>query len=289
MNKRTLSDCVLDVFIYAIIIVITIVAVIPIWNAFVVSVTPAYEQNLSFKLWPKTFDFGAWLSILSSEYMWRCFFNTAIRTVIGTLLSLLLTILTAYPLSKKRLPLRRFFNFLLTGTMIFSGGMIPGFILVKSLGLIDSLWALLLPCAISAFNVIVMRSFFESIPDSLEESASLDGANDFYILFKIILPLSLPSIATIALWLAVMHWNSWFDVLLYINDRNKYVLQMVLKEFQEMNNIENMELGVPDIAPPTTEAVQNASTLFVTIPILLVYPFVQKYFIKGVTVGAVKE
>lgn len=173
--------------------------------------------------------------------------------------------------------------------MLFNGGMIPTFLLVKSLHLMNSIWALLLPGALSAFNIIVMRNFFEGIPDSLEESASLDGANDIYILVKIMLPLALPSVATIALWLAVNHWNSWFDVVLYINDRNKYVLQMVLKEFQEMTSVENMELGNVGTVALTTDAVQNASTLFVIIPILMVYPFLQKYFIKGVTVGAVKE
>lgn len=289
MKRQTLSDRILDIVNFILILLISIVSIIPIWNSITISITPAYAQSLSFRLWPEAVDFGAWLSILSSSYMWKCFKNTVIRTVLGTLLSLVLTITTAYPLSKKRLPCRRFFMFLLTFTMLFNGGMIPTFLLVKSLHLMNSIWALLLPGALSAFNIIVMRNFFEGIPDSLEESASLDGANDIYILVKIMLPLALPSVATIALWLAVNHWNSWFDVVLYINDRNKYVLQMVLKEFQEMTSVENMELGNVGTVALTTDAVQNASTLFVIIPILMVYPFLQKYFIKGVTVGAVKE
>lgn len=288
MKRQTLSDKIVDIVNFILILLISIVSLIPIWNSITISITPAYAQSLSFRLWPEAIDFSAWISILSSSYMWKCFKNTVIRTVFGTILSLVLTITTAYPLSKKRLPGRRFFMFLLTFTMLFNGGMIPTFLLVKSLKLMNTIWALLLPGALSAFNIIVMRNFFEGIPESLEESASLDGANDIYIMVKIMLPLALPSVATIALWLAVNHWNSWFDVVLYINDRNKYVLQMVLKEFQEMTSVENMELGTVGTVAPTTDAVQNASTLFVIIPILMVYPFLQKYFIKGVTVGAVK-
>lgn len=288
MIKQTMSDRILCAVIYAVIAVISIVALIPIWNALVVSITPAYAQTLEFSLWPKAVDFGAWLSILTSGFMWNCFKNTVVRTVLGTLLSLILTITTAYPLSKKRLPFRSFFMMILTFTMIFNGGMIPSFILVKNMGLMNSIWALLLPGAISAYNVIVMRNFFAGLPESLEESAALDGANDITIMVRIMLPLSLPSIATIALWIAVSQWNSWFDVVLYINDRSKYVLQMVLKELQEATSTDNMGLGDMGILAPTTEAVQNASTLFVIIPILMVYPFLQKYFMKGVTVGAVK-
>lgn len=288
MKRQTLSDKIVDIVNFILILLISIVSLIPIWNSITISITPAYAQSLSFRLWPEAIDFSAWISILSSSYMWKCFKNTVIRTVFGTILSLVLTITTAYPLSKKRLPGRRFFMFLLTFTMLFNGGMIPTFLLVKNLKLMNTIWALLLPGALSAFNIIVMRNFFEGIPESLEESASLDGANDIYIMVKIMLPLALPSVATIALWLAVNHWNSWFDVVLYINDRNKYVLQMVLKEFQEMTSVENMELGTVGTVAPTTDAVQNASTLFVIIPILMVYPFLQKYFIKGVTVGAVK-
>ncbi|MBQ4517642.1 MAG: carbohydrate ABC transporter permease [Clostridia bacterium] len=288
MIKQTLSDRILNVCIVLVISVISIVSLIPIWNAIVVSITPSYAQSLSFSLLPKAIDFNAWKSILCSEFMWKCFQNTVVRTVLGTALSLVLTILTAYPLSKKRLPFGCTFNALLTFTMIFNGGMIPAYILVKNLHLIDTLWSLLLPAAISSYNVVVMRSFFAGLPDSLEESAKLDGANDFIILTKIVLPLSLASVATISLWIAVMHWNSWFDVVLYINDREKYVLQMVLKEFQEASSIDTLELGSTTGTAPTTEAVQNASTLFVIIPILMVYPFLQKYFMKGVTVGAVK-
>lgn len=288
MSKKTMSDCILSAVIYIILLIFSIISLVPIWNTFVVSVTPAHAQSLSFTIWPKAFDFGAWKSILSSEFMWKCFNNTVVRTVFGTIISLVLTILTAYPLSKKRMPFGRSLNLILTFTMIFNAGLIPGFILVKNLGMIDSIWSLLLPAAISSYNVIVMRSFFAGLPISLEESAALDGANDFIILVKIMLPLSLPSIATIALWTAVSHWNSWFDVVLYINDRSKYVLQMVLREFQAASEINNTDLGDTGLTAPTTEAVQNASTLFVVIPILLVYPFLQKYFMKGVTVGAVK-
>ena len=286
--KQTIGDNILDVFVYIFVTLFCISTLIPFWNVFVISITPSSVATMKFEFWPKTVDFSAWRAIISSEFMWQSFYNTVVRTVLGTAISLVLTVTTAYPLSKKKFIGRKAFLFMVTFTMIFSGGVIPTYLLVKNLNMINTIWALLIPSAIAPFYVIVMKSFFESIPDAIEESAFLDGANDIVILMKIALPLSLPSIATIALWTAVSQWNSWFDVVLYINDRSKYVLQMVLREMQ------TQEAAVMDINTsmgmvlPTAEAVRNASTLFVTIPILLVYPFLQKYFIKGVTIGAVK-
>lgn len=289
MVKKTFSDKVLDIVIYAIIFIISVVALIPIWNTFVVSVTPLSASAHGFSFWPREWYFGAWKSILTSNYMWHCMGNSVVRTVLGTIISIVLTITTAYPLSKERLPFRKIFMPLVTFTMIFSGGLIPNFLLVKNLGMIDSIWALLLPTAITAFNVIVMKNFFQSIPKSLEEAAAIDGANDIVILWKVVLPLSLPSIATIGLWIAVANWNAWFDVVLYVNDRSKYVLPMVLREFLTATDISTKDLGDTGTVAPPTEAIKSASTLFVVIPILCVYPFLQKYFMKGVTVGAVKE
>ena len=288
MRRESIGDRIFTGIIYIIITLLCISTLVPIWNVFVQSITPATAASLSFQLWPKAVDFGAWRSILSSSFMWQSFFNTVVRTVLGTALSVVATVMTAYPLSRKDFPGRKYFMFMITFTMIFNGGMIPTFLLVKNLNLIDTLWALILPTALTPFNVILMRNFFNSIPSALEESATIDGANDVQIFTKIVLPLSLPSIATITLWIAVGHWNAWFDVVLYINDRSKYVLQMVLREFQSAT-VSTMDLGDTGVIPPTTEAVQSASTLFVVIPILCVYPFLQKYFIKGVTVGAVKE
>ena len=226
LKRKSLYDFLFEALIYFFIVLLSILCIVPIWNVFVISITPASALKLGFSFWPKKVDFGAWGTIFRSSYMWRSFYNTVVRTVVGTLISIVLTILVAYPLSKKRFPFRNFFMLVISFTMLFSGGLIPSFLVIKKMHMIDTLWSLVLPSAVSAFNVIVLRSFFKGIPDSLEESAIIDGANDWIILLRIYLPLSLAGIATIALWLAVDNWNAWFDVVLYINDRNKNVLQI---------------------------------------------------------------
>jgi putative aldouronate transport system permease protein len=167
--------------------------------------------------------------------------------------------------------------------------MIPSYLLVVNMGLRNKIWALILPAAATPFNVIIMKNFFTGQPASLEESATIDGANDFVILLKIAVPMSMPVIATVTLWTVVAHYNSWFDVVLYISDRAKYVLQIVLREYQTSKDPATMNLGTTGVATVTPESVRAATTLFVMIPIILIYGFLQKYFIKGVSVGAIKE
>jgi putative aldouronate transport system permease protein len=175
--------------------------------------------------------------------------------------------------------------------MLFSGGMIPGYLLIKNLGLINSIWSLILPMLITPFNVIIMKNYFRGIPESLAESAKIDGASDFSILFKIYIPLSMPVIATVALWTAVSHWNSWFDALLYITDENKQVMQVFLQRIVVESSTHLLEMGVTDasVTSFTPETVKAATIIITILPILLVYPGLQRFFVKGVTLGGVKE
>jgi len=217
--------------------------------------------------------------------------NTIFRTVFGTLLTLLATAMAAYPLSRKEMPWRKRLTFFVLFTMLFGGGLVPTYLVIKSLHLVNNRLVYVLPGLITAFNVLIMKSFFQSIPDSLSESAKMDGANDFTILTRIYLPLSLPILATVGLWTAVFHWNSWFDGLLYITDNSKQVLQVLLQRIVIENSTEMIEKGIinPDTFSYTPETIKAATVIVTMLPILFVYPFVQKYFVKGIMLGGVKE
>lgn len=217
--------------------------------------------------------------------------NTLFRTIVGTILSLLATAMAAYPLSRRNMPFRKRMVFLVMFTMLFSGGLVPSYLLIKSLGLINSIWVYVIPGLVSAFNILIMKNFFQSIPESLYESAVVDGANDFSILFRIYLPLSKPVLATIGLWTAVAHWNSWFDGLLYITDNDKQILQVTLRRIVIENSTEMVEKGIlnPNFMNFTPETIKTATVIVAILPILLIYPFAQKYFVKGTMMGSVKE
>ena len=212
--------------------------------------------------------------------------NTIFVTVAGTCINLILTVLTSYPLAKGKLRGNRIIMFGIVFTMMFSGGMIPTFLVVRSLGLLDTHWALILPCAISTSNLIIVKNFFEGIPDSLLESARLDGAGEWRILWSIVLPLSVPVLATVTLFYAVGNWNRLFDAVMYINSRSNWTLPILLKEIIT----ENSELLLdPSVAAQVYPKTMQCATIIVTIlPIMLVYPFLQRYFMKGIMLGAVK-
>jgi putative aldouronate transport system permease protein len=216
--------------------------------------------------------------------------NTIKYLVIGTTLNLIMTMFCAYALSRKHLMLRNHLMYLIIFTMYFSGGMIPSFLLVKSLGIYDTLWALVLPGSISTYNMIIMRSAFAGVPDSMEESAKLDGANDMIILFRIIIPLCMPTIAVMILFYGVGHWNSWFSAMIYLKTRAKFPLQLVLREILLANTAsgETMVDTAAGDKIPLAETVKYATIMVATVPILAVYPFLQKYFIKGIMIGAIK-
>lgn len=214
---------------------------------------------------------------------------TIFVTVMGTFLSTMLAIFFAYPLSKKNLPGRKGIMLYILFSMMFSGGIIPFYLVVRGIGLGNSIWALILPSCWSSWNMILMRNFFNAVPDSLEESAKLDGANDIQVLFKIVIPLSKSIIATIALFFAVGFWNSWYNALLFIDDSAKQPLMMFLKKIMETKNVGSSLIGSSSVADlPASESLRMATVVVCTLPILCSYPFVQKYFVKGVMVGSVK-
>ena len=255
------------------------------------SVTPEIERALHpLRLIPSTFDWSGYRFILSSgSNIINSYMTTIMRTLIGTTLNIAVTTLLAYPLSKSYYPPRKVLTALIMFTMWFSGGLIPSFLLNKSLGLLNNFWVYILPGMVNAFNLIVMRNFFSQIPDSLEESAKLDGANDLRVFFSIYLPLSTASIATITLFYAVYHWNSWFDSMLYMNRKEMWTMQYTLRQLIDSATVTDITVvgSAMDFIPPA-ETVRMATIVIATLPILCVYPFLQKYFVKGMLVGSVK-
>ena len=239
-------------------------------------------------LWPKGLNFDAYSTVLKDPKYIRSFFWTAFLTVVCTLLSLFMTTLCAYPMIFSNLRGRKVFNIIITITMFFNAGTIPNYLLIKSLGLLDNPLVLIVPSCLSIFNMIIMRSFFYSIPDSLRESAELDGATYFQILWKIYVPLSAPVMATLALFYAVGRWNGYSDALMYMKDTKYYPLQLLL--YNIINNINSVEVATQEgfSSPGLSTSLKAAIVMFSTIPILCIYPWLQKYFISGVTVGAVK-
>lgn len=268
--------------------VFSLMCLIPFINILATSfATPGEITTSTFILFPKTFTLDAYKYILSTPTIFTSIGVSLFVTVVGTFISMVLTSFMAYALSRKYLHGRGFFNFLVVFTMLFSGGMIPTFLVVNNLGLIDSVWSLILPGAISAYNMIIMRNFFQGIPDSLEESAKMDGCTDFGVFFRIILPLSLPSIATISLFYAVNYWNTYQSAILYINDSSKWPVQVLLRQIVLVSSGLNADASVVDVVPPA-QSVKMAVIIIATLPMLIAYPFVQKYFVKGAMVGSVK-
>ena len=249
--------------------------------------SPGELATRPFVLIPDEFTVDAYRYVLSTPTIFRAMGVSVFVTVVGTFLSLLVTALMAYALSKKYLRGRRIINFLVVFTILFSGGMIPTFIVVNSLGLLDSLWSLILPVTVNAFNLIIMRSFFQSIPDSLEEAARIDGCSDFGVFWRIVLPLSLASIATIGLFYAVAYWNTYMWAMLFINDSSKWPIQVLLRQIVIVASGINADSSVVDVVPPA-QSVKMAVIAIATLPMLLVYPFIQRFFVKGALVGSVK-
>ncbi len=275
---------------YTLLTLLAFICLYPFLNVMAYSLS-GYNAVLSgyVTFYPIDLTMDAYKQILGKTQIWNSMRTTVIITLVGTAVSLILTIFAAYGLSRKDLPGRRFLTGMILFTMYFGGGMIPTFLVVKSVGLYDSLGALFIPQAVNVFNFIVMRTFFRNLPESLEEAARIDGASYMHVLVKIVLPLSLPIIATIGLFYAVGYWNNYFDALLYIKNPDKYTLQLRLRSLlfgEELNNSgANLEgLGTQVM----TQSLKMATVAVSTIPILVVYPWLQKYFVKGVMIGSVK-
>ena len=271
-------------------VLVSIVCLLPMLNLLARSLSGSdFLIRREVYLWPKGLNFEAYTTVLSDMKYIRSFIFTAILTVVCTIFSLIMTTLCAYPLIFENLKGRNIINIFITITMFFNAGTIPNYLLMKALGLINNPLVLVIPYCMSVYNMIIMRSFFYGIPDSLRESAEIDGASFFKIMTSIYIPLSKPVFATLALFYAVGRWNGYSDALMYITDSDYYPLQLLL--YNILNNINQVEVATQEgfSAPGLSESLKAAIVMFSTVPILLIYPWLQKYFIHGVTMGAVKE
>lgn len=291
VGKRSASELLFDILNY---VTLTLLIIVTIYPCLYVVFASFSDPVLIYKgskllFWPRGFTTGTYELVFKYPALWTSYLNTIFYVVAGTAISMLLTIMGAYGLSRRYLPGRMIFTFIIVFTMYFAGGMIPSFLLVKDLKLLDTVWAMLLPGAVNTFNLIIMLTYFKGIPETLEEAAKIDGANEYLILFRIFIPLALPVIAVIALYYAVAKWNTYFQALIYINDRKLYPLQIVLREIIIQNDPAMLQgMGVYDDMDAHAENVKYATIVVATVPILSFYPFLQKYFVKGVMVGAIK-
>lgn len=282
-----------DIVNYVLIALACICMLYPFVNVAAVSLSSytAFVAN-PMLIWPKDVTLGAYEEILSHPILWKSYLNTIIVTVSGVVIGAFLYLITAYPLSKSHLRGRRLFMLLIVFTMLFNGGLIPNFYLMRSLGLLDSLAALIVPALLSGFSLILMKSYMESLPEELEEAAKIDGASEPYILFRIVFPLSMPIVATLGLFAAVGYWNNFFNGVVYIRSVEKWPLMLFLREIIEGSKMMEISTGgnAAELGAGTvpTETLKYATLMIVMLPILCVYPFLQKYFVKGLMLGSVK-
>ncbi len=278
-----------------IILLFVIICLVPILNVLAQSFSSSHAiMTNQVKLLPVEFSLSAYKFVLKDSRFWTAVMVSLKRVLIGVPLNMILTILAAYPLSKsdRIFPARKYYSAYFVFLMIFNGGLIPTYYVVSKLGLIDSIWALVLPCSVPIFNVILMMNFFRGIPEALEESAMLEGASQWQIMWKIYLPLSKPSIATVALFSLINHWNSWFDGLIYSNFTDNYPLQSFLQTMiVDINSVlQSGDLSqVVDLLKVNNTNMKAAQIFLSIIPLMIVYPFCQKYFTSGLTLGSVKE
>lgn len=292
MIKESLSDRLLKGAFYILLSVFAVYCVMPFWSVVASSFTS--EGSLlknGYMFWPSDFSLDAYKLIFEDNTIYRAYGVTIFITLAGTAMSMVLTSALAYALSVKSVKYRNKIAFYVYFTMLFHGGLVASYLLIsKYLDMKDTIWVLIIPSMLSAWNMFLLRNFFASIDESLAESAKIDGANDAYILFRIILPISLPAMATIGLFYALSYWNKWFDAMLYINDKNlyplQYLIQRIMTNLDYINSI-SADVNIPNFIPPAM-TVRLATTVVTIGPIVFLYPFLQKYFVKGLMVGAVK-
>lgn len=290
LNKRTKEDLPFIIVNGIILLTICIITLYPLLYVVGRSVMTDAERALRpLALFPRTLDWEAYKYILGNgSLIYNGYKITLYRTIVGSGFGLLVEAMFAYAISRKNYPYRKALTIMIAFTLWFQSGLIPNFLLIKSLGLMNTTWVYLFPRLMTAWNILLLRNFFAQVPAELEESARLDGANDVQIFFRIILPLSMPVLATVGLFHAVYHWNEWFTAVLYVHDKAKWPVQVILRQIlatATQNDV--LEDSMVAVAPPAV-SVQMAMVVIVTIPILAVYPFVQKHFTKGVMVGSIK-
>ena len=287
---RSLGDRVFNWTNAIILFVLAFIMLYPFWDMAVMSISPlAFANKSGLKLWPMGgVTWEAYRQVFSTTTVLTAYKNTIIRTVVGTSISIVLYFCAAYQLGKKELPFRRTLSLYFLIPMFFTGGMVPEFLTYKEIGIYNTIWALILPALMTTYNLLIVRNFVAGIPESLEESARVDGASFAVILFQIIIPLSMPVLATVALWVAVAHWNAWYDATVYVRSKDLIVLQKYLRDLlitaKEAANGDSVSGG----EAMATRSVEAATTLVAIGPILITYPFIQRYFVKGVMVGSVK-
>ncbi|MBW8003155.1 MAG: carbohydrate ABC transporter permease [Planctomycetes bacterium] len=286
-----LSEKLFILFIHIFLLLFGVICIFPFFNVLARSLSPEfYIQQGQVWLWPIRLTVNAYVKIFQAMGIVSGFKNSTFVAIVGTAINLIMSFLIAYPLSRKRLPLRKTFIFIVVFTMLFPTGIIPMYLLVKKLGLMNSLWALIWPYAITTFNMIIIKNYFQTIPESLEESAFIDGAGELTILFKIFVPLSKPVISAIGLFYLIFNWNIFMPAVFFITHPSKYTIQVVLRDILTQHMLEDQlpfdQASLMSLAGP--EAIQAAVTILAMIPILIIYPFIQKYFTRGMMIGSVK-
>ncbi|MBO2943537.1 carbohydrate ABC transporter permease [Paenibacillus sp. F411] len=298
MVRLSYGDRLMVIFIYIFLALLAFTTFYPFWNSAVISFNTGSNTALGgVTFWPREFTLENYHVVLNDDRLLNGFMISVLRTVIGTVLSIIATALFAYGMTKRELIGRKFYMIMCIITMYFSGGLIPSFLLVRGLGLMDSFWVFIIPGLISVWNMIIFRTFFQGLPGGLEESAKIDGCGNWGTFFRIILPLSGPVIATLSLFTAVGHWNDWFLPSIYINNENLLPIQTMLKQILNTNIVSDQMANMDSAAQGQMARMQTVSSkslsmatmMIATLPIIMVYPFVQKYFVKGVLVGSLKE
>ena len=291
MKKQTVGEKLFEIVNGILMVFMILITVYPLWYVVMASFSNsnALVGHTGILLAPLKFTTAAYHMVAQNPNIISGYSNTIAIVILGTTASTMLTAVGAYVLSRKPFPFKRVIMFLIVVTMYFSGGLIPRFLLLNNwLHLGNNRLVLILPNLVITYNLIVLRTGFEAIPNSLEESARIDGANEWLILFRIIIPVALPSMAIIVLFYAVHYWNAWFDAAIFLKDRDKFPIQVILREILITNSTENMMIDASGDREEISESIKYATIVVATVPILFVYPFVQKYFVKGVMIGAVK-
>ncbi|MCT1904287.1 carbohydrate ABC transporter permease [Oceanobacillus sojae] len=295
MKRFTLSDKGFDLINTIFLLIILVLIVYPL--IFVLSASISDPQAVSsgkMWLWPVDITFKGYERVFANDAIWLGYRNTIIYTIVGTAIHLFVLLPCAYALSRKELMAKKLILWFVLFTMLFNGGLIPTYLVVKSMGMLDTMWAIIIPNMVGAWSILVARAFFQqSIPDQLVEASKIDGASDFYIFIRMVLPLSLPIIAVMALFHAVNLWNQYFNALIYLSDRDKYPLQLILREILVVNQMQLNDPGgsaeslVDQVK--TAGLIKYAVIIVSSLPLLLVYPFVQRFFVQGVLIGSIKE
>lgn len=292
LNKRSAPEIAFDMVNYTLMLVLMLLTLYPfIYVAFAsVSDSNALVMHRGLLYKPLGLNFDAYGRVFNNRMVMKGYLNTLFYVGAGTAVNMILTSLGAYVLSRKQLYWKKAIMIFVVATMFFSGGLIPFYLIVKGLTLSDTVWAVILPVAISTWNLIIMRTSFAGIPDSMEESAKVDGANDLVVLFRIILPVSMPIVAVMILFYGVGRWNDWFNAMIFLRKRELYPLQLILREILVMNSVDSMTGNIKNADRLSVgESIKYATIMVATVPVLFIYPFLQKYFVQGIMIGALKE